>query len=211
MAELYPFIKKQDNEVYKALQGEEKRQAEGIELIPSENYVSKAVREANASNLTNKYSEGYPGKRYYGGQEYTDIVENIARDRAKDVSVQTSLSGLRAAAELYAGSHSNKYQSGTTAVSACNATNTMFLDTTDGNGKGLIDAVSKTINGTAGTYTHSTLGITVVCTINAVGDAWAVSARLPSNPSTNPFFCVDSDGKAQTQSAAHATTNFACL
>src|SRR3989344_3342095 len=63
MAELYPFIKKQDNEVYKALQGEEKRQAEGIELIPSENYVSKAVREANASNLTNKYSEGYPGKR----------------------------------------------------------------------------------------------------------------------------------------------------
>ena len=83
MAELYPFIKKQDKEVYKALQGEETRQREGIELIPSENYVSKAVREANASNLTNKYSEGYPGKRYYGGQEYTDIVENIARDRAK--------------------------------------------------------------------------------------------------------------------------------
>src|SRR3989338_9219662 len=85
MAELYPFIKKQDNEVYKALQGEEKRQAEGIELIPSENYVSKAGREANASNLTNKYSEGYPGKRYYGGQQYTDIVENIARDRAKQL------------------------------------------------------------------------------------------------------------------------------
>src|SRR3990167_7843621 len=83
MAELYPFIKKQDKEVYKALQGEETRQREGIELIPSENYVSKAVREANASNLTNKYSEGYPGKRYYGGQKYTDIVENIARDRAK--------------------------------------------------------------------------------------------------------------------------------
>ena len=85
MAELYSFIKKQDKEVYKALQGEEKRQAEGIELIPSENYVSKAVREANSSNLTNKYSEGYPGKRYYGGQEYTDIVENIARDRAKQL------------------------------------------------------------------------------------------------------------------------------
>ena len=63
--------------------GEEKRQAEGLELIPSENYVSRAVREANSSNLTNKYSEGYPGKRYYGGQMYTDIVENIARDRAK--------------------------------------------------------------------------------------------------------------------------------
>src|SRR3990167_11038148 len=81
--ELYPYVKKQDPQVYKALQGEEKRQAEGLELIPSENYVSRAVREANSSNLTNKYSEGYPGKRYYGGQMYTDIVENIARDRAK--------------------------------------------------------------------------------------------------------------------------------
>ena len=83
MANLYPFIKKQDPQVHKALIGEEQRQAEGIELIPSENYVSKAVREANSSNFTNKYSEGYPGKRYYGGQEYTDSVENIARDRAK--------------------------------------------------------------------------------------------------------------------------------
>jgi glycine hydroxymethyltransferase len=83
MANLYPFIKKQDSQVYKALLGEEQRQAEGLELIPSENYVSKAVREANASNFTNKYSEGYPGKRYYGGQKYTDIVEDIARDRAK--------------------------------------------------------------------------------------------------------------------------------
>lgn len=81
--ELYPHVKKQDKEVYKALIGEEKRQAEGLELIPSENYVSRAVREANSSNLTNKYSEGYPSKRYYGGQTYTDIVENIARDRAK--------------------------------------------------------------------------------------------------------------------------------
>ena len=81
--ELYPYVKKQDPQVYKALQGEEKRQAEGLELIPSENYVSRAVREANSSNLTNKYSEGYPGKRYYGGQVYTDIVEDIARDRAK--------------------------------------------------------------------------------------------------------------------------------
>jgi glycine hydroxymethyltransferase len=83
MAEHYPFIKKQDKQVYKALIGEEKREAEGLELIPSENYVSMAVRESNSSILTNKYSEGYPGRRYYGGQEYTDAVENLARDRAK--------------------------------------------------------------------------------------------------------------------------------
>ena len=79
----YSFIKKQDKEVYNAISGEEKREAEGLELIPSENYVSQAVRQANASIFTNKYSEGYPGKRYYGGQKYTDIVENIARERAK--------------------------------------------------------------------------------------------------------------------------------
>ena len=78
----YTHIKKQDRQVYAALEGEEARQAEGLELIPSENYVSLAVREANFSILTNKYSEGYPGKRYYGGQKYTDIVENIARERS---------------------------------------------------------------------------------------------------------------------------------
>ena len=79
----YEFIKKQDKEVYEALVGEEKRQAEGLELIPSENYVSKAVREAAASVLTNKYSEGYPGRRYYGGQEWTDKVEDLAREKVK--------------------------------------------------------------------------------------------------------------------------------
>ena len=79
----YEFIKKQDKEVYEAIVGEEKRQAEGLELIPSENYVSKAVREAAASVLTNKYSEGYPGRRYYGGQEFTDKVEELARERVK--------------------------------------------------------------------------------------------------------------------------------
>jgi glycine hydroxymethyltransferase len=79
----YPLIKKQDPKVFAALSGEETRQAEGLELIPSENYVSRAVKEANASSLTNKYSEGYPGRRYYGGQEYMDIVEDIARNRAK--------------------------------------------------------------------------------------------------------------------------------
>ena len=81
----YPFIQKQDNEVFKALAGEETRAAEGLELIPSENYVSKAVREAQSSILTNKYSEGYPGKRYYGGQPYTDMVEDTARERAKQL------------------------------------------------------------------------------------------------------------------------------
>ncbi|MBP6925454.1 MAG: serine hydroxymethyltransferase [Candidatus Pacebacteria bacterium] len=75
-------IKKQDSEVYAALIGEEKRQSEGLELIPSENYVSQAVLEANGSVFTNKYSEGYPGRRYYGGQEYTDAVEQLAIDRA---------------------------------------------------------------------------------------------------------------------------------
>lgn len=63
--------------------GEETREREGLELIPSENYVSKAVREAQGSVLTNKYAEGYPGKRYYGGQEFTDQVETLAIERAK--------------------------------------------------------------------------------------------------------------------------------
>ena len=80
---LYPHIKKEDREICVALVGEEKRQAEGLELIPSENYVSRAVKEAMASSLTNKYSEGYPGKRYYGGQKFTDKVETLAIERAK--------------------------------------------------------------------------------------------------------------------------------
>ncbi len=79
----YDAIKKQDAEVYGAIMGEEKREAEGLELIPSENYVSRAVREANGSILTNKYSEGYAGRRYYGGQEFTDVVETLAIERAK--------------------------------------------------------------------------------------------------------------------------------
>ena len=65
--------------------GEEAREARGLELIPSENYVSRAVREANGSVFTNKYSEGYPGRRYYGGQDFTDVVENIAIERAKKI------------------------------------------------------------------------------------------------------------------------------
>ena len=79
----YTHIKSQDKEIYDALIGEEEREREGIELIPSENYVSVAVREAAGSVLTNKYAEGYPGKRYYGGQQYTDVVETVAIERAK--------------------------------------------------------------------------------------------------------------------------------
>lgn len=72
-----------DDEVAKLIAGEEKRQREGLELIPSENYVSKDVLMALGSVFTNKYSEGYPGKRYYGGQEFTDPLEQLAIDRAK--------------------------------------------------------------------------------------------------------------------------------
>lgn len=77
------FVEKQDKEIFNAIVGEKRRQREGLELIPSENYVSRAVMEASGSVLTNKYSEGYPGKRYYGGQEFTDIIETIAINRAK--------------------------------------------------------------------------------------------------------------------------------
>lgn len=80
---LYESIEEQDKEVFAALRGEEERERDGLELIPSENYVSKAVREAQGSILTNKYSEGYPGRRYYGGQPFTDAVEVLAIERAK--------------------------------------------------------------------------------------------------------------------------------
>jgi len=72
-----------DPEIYDAIQHETKRQHSQLELIASENFTSEAVLEAGASVFTNKYAEGYPGRRYYGGCEYTDIVENLARDRAK--------------------------------------------------------------------------------------------------------------------------------
>ena len=72
-----------DPEIYAAIQHETERQHNQIELIASENFTSEAVLEATGSIFTNKYAEGYPGKRYYGGCEFTDIVENLARDRAK--------------------------------------------------------------------------------------------------------------------------------
>ncbi len=102
----YEYIKKQDTEIFAALEGEEERERDGMELIPSENYVSRAVREANSSIFTNKYSEGYPGKRYYGGQTFTDAVETIAIERAKKLfnagyaNVQT-LGGANANIAMY--------------------------------------------------------------------------------------------------------------
>ncbi len=81
----YESLKKQDPDIFNALVGEMQRQIEGVELIPSENYISTAVMETMASVFNNKYSEGYPGRRYYGGQTYTDIVESIAIDRAKEL------------------------------------------------------------------------------------------------------------------------------
>ncbi|MBI4975713.1 serine hydroxymethyltransferase [Candidatus Peregrinibacteria bacterium] len=96
----------EDPEVYGIVEAEKKRQTEGIELIPSENYVSGGVLQAMGSILTNKYSEGYPGKRYYGGQENTDKVENLAIERAKKlfgaehVNVQP-YSGSPANSEIY--------------------------------------------------------------------------------------------------------------
>ena len=79
------FLKNADEEIGAAVALELERQQDGIELIASENFVSEAVMAAMASPLTNKYAEGYPGKRYYGGCQYVDIVENIARDRAKEI------------------------------------------------------------------------------------------------------------------------------
>src|SRR4030042_1378401 len=77
------IIRKTDPMVAKLIEKETRRQQEGMELIAAENYVSRAVLEALGSVFTNKYSEGYPGKRYYGGQPYTDAVENLAIERAK--------------------------------------------------------------------------------------------------------------------------------
>ncbi|WP_110112627.1 serine hydroxymethyltransferase [Bacillus sp. CGMCC 1.16541] len=78
-------LMQQDPEIYKAIQEELGRQRTKIELIASENFVSEAVMEAQGSVLTNKYAEGYPGKRYYGGCEHVDVAEDFARDRAKQL------------------------------------------------------------------------------------------------------------------------------
>ena len=79
----YDSLKKLDADIHAAVMGEMQRQIEGVELIPSENYISSAVMETMGSVFNNKYSEGYPGRRYYGGQTYADKVETIAIERAK--------------------------------------------------------------------------------------------------------------------------------
>jgi glycine hydroxymethyltransferase len=76
-------IEAQDPQIFAAIAGEERRQRDNLELIASENYASRAVREAMACVMTNKYAEGYPGKRYYGGCEWVDVAENLALDRVK--------------------------------------------------------------------------------------------------------------------------------
>lgn len=99
-------IQEQDPTIYELLEKETGRQNKNLELIASENFVSRAVLQANGSNLTNKYAEGYPGKRYYGGCEYADVIEDVARDRAKElfgcdwVNVQPH-SGATANAAVY--------------------------------------------------------------------------------------------------------------
>ena len=83
MFSLKDTLAKTDPELWKAIEDENRRQEDHIELIASENYVSRAVMEAQGSQLTNKYAEGYPGKRYYGGCEYVDVAEQLAIDRLK--------------------------------------------------------------------------------------------------------------------------------
>ena len=83
--EKYEMLKKQDKEIYEQIKSEEERQKNNIELIASENFVSEAVLEAVGSILTNKYAEGYPNARYYGGCEYIDQIEELARSRAKEL------------------------------------------------------------------------------------------------------------------------------
>ena len=78
-------LSESDPEIWNALIGEEDRQRKGLELIPSENYTYPEVLATNGSVFTNKYSEGYPGRRYYGGQEYTDVIESVARERATEL------------------------------------------------------------------------------------------------------------------------------
>ena len=79
------ILSSQDPALWAAIESESLRQQEGLEMIASENYTSPAIMQAVGSVLTNKYAEGYPGKRYYGGCEFVDVVETLAIDRAKEL------------------------------------------------------------------------------------------------------------------------------
>ncbi len=79
------YIQQNDPDLWQAIADEQRRQQDGLEMIASENYTSPAIMQAAGSVLTNKYAEGYPGRRYYGGCEYVDVVEDLARDRAKQL------------------------------------------------------------------------------------------------------------------------------
>ena len=94
---MYAFdeIKKADSEIADAIQAEMERQNSHLELIASENWVSKAVMAAMGSPLTNKYAEGYPGKRYYGGCQCVDVVEDLARERAKKLFKRLDAIGMQ--------------------------------------------------------------------------------------------------------------------
>src|SRR6267154_2853727 len=83
VSKMYRPLYEADPQIAAGIENETRRQHEGLELIASENFVSEAVLEAAGSVFTNKYAEGYPGKRYYGGCEFTDVVEELARERAK--------------------------------------------------------------------------------------------------------------------------------
>src|SRR5213595_4086245 len=76
-------VERTDSEIYELIKEEERYQIESVRLIPSENYTSRAVMEATGSSLANKYSEGYPGKRYYEGQRFVDQIETLTQERAK--------------------------------------------------------------------------------------------------------------------------------
>src|SRR5204863_8301441 len=78
-------LKTADPEIWQAIQDERRRQQQGLEMIASENYASPAVLAAQGSVLTNKYAEGYPGRRYYGGCEYVDVAERLAIDRLRQL------------------------------------------------------------------------------------------------------------------------------
>ena len=84
------YIERQDPEVWAAIAGEIDRQRNGLEMIACENYTSPAVMQAVGSVLTNKYAEGYPGPRYYGGCEFVDVAEDLARNRAKQLSAPST-------------------------------------------------------------------------------------------------------------------------